>query len=347
MCEQIKKFDASYKRLFSHKEVVASLLQCFAPPEILEKMRLNTLHAMPTEHITEKNRARINDSIWRLEFGDSTCYLVIMFEFQRVEDIWMALRKLIYSGLFFDDLTKQEGQDKRFYLPAILPIVLYNGEKAWTAPTSMEQLYSPNYGELEKYCPSQEFFLIDIKHLSQENDRDKNSLCMAIFDLERAKTPEDIIIVFENLSRLMPADKLLSLHKAFINLLASSIANKSPFSKELRSCQNVQEAYQMLSQTLETWENNVLNKGIAIGRNEGISIGRNAGKEEGIKIGSQNAIKQFIYNIIKKRLNQLPEDIVKKIDAITEERILNEIALDMADANSFGDFESIINQSQK
>lgn len=266
MSDQTKKFDASYKRLFSHKEIVVSLLQCFAPPEILEKMNLNSLQALPTEHITEKNKVRINDSIWRLEYGDSHCYLVIMFEFQKIEDIWMALRILIYSGLLFDDLRKQEGKDKQFYLPAILPIVIYNGDKAWTAPTSLEQLYSPNYVGLKKYCPSQEFFLIDIKHLSNKIKPDKDCLCMAIFDLEQAKKPDDIIAVFNNLSKQMPEDKLLSLHRAFINLVASSIAYKSPFTNELRACHNIQEACQMLTQSFETWENNILNKGISIGR---------------------------------------------------------------------------------
>lgn len=71
----------------------------------------------------------------------------------------MVLRVLHYvSGLYLDHLLTH-GVRETERLPAVLPIVLYNGDETWTAPTSIGDLIA-DYPPLGEYKPAFDYLKI-------------------------------------------------------------------------------------------------------------------------------------------------------------------------------------------
>lgn len=69
-------------------------------------------------------------------------WVYLLLEFQSKPDKWMAVRMMAYVSLLAQSLIKQK-QLQQGQLPALIPLVLYNGQAPWTAPTDVNQCFAP------------------------------------------------------------------------------------------------------------------------------------------------------------------------------------------------------------
>jgi hypothetical protein len=60
----------------------------------------------------------------------------------------------------YQDLIRNRHLGQRRRLPPVLPIVLYNGRRRWTAPTDLGDLIEPGPVELAGYQPRFRYLLI-------------------------------------------------------------------------------------------------------------------------------------------------------------------------------------------
>ena len=71
--------------------------------------------------------------LWRIgTTGGSWVYILILLEFQSTVDRRMALRMMDYTSTIWMRLGKEDLGPNGEY-PLVLPIVIYNGERRWTA----------------------------------------------------------------------------------------------------------------------------------------------------------------------------------------------------------------------
>ena len=136
--------DPSYKLLFSHREMVADLIRGFVREDWVQALDFDTLERVRDIGVSHDLREREDDMIWRLRWGGRWLYLYLLLEFQSSVDRLMAVRLLTYLGLLYQDLAAAGEIPAGSRLPAVLPIVLYNGEDAWWAKTSLDELIEPN-----------------------------------------------------------------------------------------------------------------------------------------------------------------------------------------------------------
>ena len=103
------EFDQGYKLLFSHPEMVEDLLKGFVKEDWVNTLDFSSLEKLDTHHIADNFKERISDVIWRVRLKEQWLYVCILLEFQSTVDEYMALRCLVYIGLFYQDLlrTKQ------------------------------------------------------------------------------------------------------------------------------------------------------------------------------------------------------------------------------------------------
>ncbi len=127
--------DASYKLLFSHREMVTDLLRGFLPSEWVAALDFDSLERLSGSYVSGKLQQRYSDLVWRIRWGPSWLYVIILIEFQSTEDPLMASRMGAYVSLLHQDLVQTGRVPKDAGLPPVLPIVLYNGQKRWTAAT--------------------------------------------------------------------------------------------------------------------------------------------------------------------------------------------------------------------
>jgi len=103
------EFDQGYKLLFSHPEMVEDLLKGFVKEDWVNTLDFSSLEKLDTHHIADNFKERISDVIWRVRLKEQWLYVCILLEFQSTVDEYMALRCLVYIGLFYQDMlrTKQ------------------------------------------------------------------------------------------------------------------------------------------------------------------------------------------------------------------------------------------------
>jgi hypothetical protein len=88
-------------------------------------------------------------------------YVHLLLEFQSSADAWMALRIMVYVGLLYQDLIKAGEVAAPGRLPAVPPIVIYNGAAAWSARRDVADLVEALPGGLTAYRPSLRYHLLD------------------------------------------------------------------------------------------------------------------------------------------------------------------------------------------
>ena len=93
--------------------------------------------------------------IYKLHLRGKTVYIYILLEFQSSVDRFMVVRVLNYLTNFYLDYIANHKRIKK--LPAILPIVLYNGKRKWTAKQEI--------AELIESAPSLGDYALHFKHL--------------------------------------------------------------------------------------------------------------------------------------------------------------------------------------
>ena len=120
--------DHGYKLLFSHPRMVEDLVRGFVPGGWVAELDFASLERVPASYVGEELEGRASDLVWRLHRqGEGWVYVYLLIEFQSTVDRFMALRVLTYVGLLCQELVRQGGLSPEGKLPAVLPIVLYNG----------------------------------------------------------------------------------------------------------------------------------------------------------------------------------------------------------------------------
>lgn len=170
--------DNAYKLLFSHPETVRDLLRGFVHEDWVSQLDWSTLEKVNGSDVSDDLREREDDVVWRIRLqgaGDAAqadrVYVYLLLEFQSSVDAFMAVRILTYVGLLYQDLIKsgrikESGAQRRGRLPAVFPLVLYNGERTWNAGREVEGLIEAVPSSLAGYLPRLRYFLLDEGRLS-------------------------------------------------------------------------------------------------------------------------------------------------------------------------------------
>jgi len=189
-----------YKVLFSQARLVEDLLRGFVPERHLEALDFESLEQVPANFVGEdtsgKTHERANDLVWKIRLKKGgQIFVYLMLEFQSTVARWMALRVLTYTSLLLQDLVRHGHLTPEGKLPTVLPFVLYNGTRAWTAPVEVADLFAEVPGMesfLERFRPRLKYFLIDEGRL-RESDVDRpGNVTAALFRIERSEDPEEV-----------------------------------------------------------------------------------------------------------------------------------------------------------
>src|SRR5512145_2178580 len=129
--------DSVYKKFFSNHRMVRQLLTGFVNEEWINDIEFSTLERVDKSFITDEFIGRESDLVYRARLKEREVYIFILLEFQSTVDRFMALRMLRYITELYEYLVKNLRLKK---LPAVFPVMLYNGEKRWTAPEELDNL---------------------------------------------------------------------------------------------------------------------------------------------------------------------------------------------------------------
>jgi len=288
--------DEAYKNLFSHSPVIRDLCTEFIPETWINQLDFTTLEPFKSSFVSPNFRRREEDLIWRARWKDSPDYLYFLLGFQSQIETFMNLRCAGYGIMLYQDLTKKtptQSEPKKSkqdnLLPPIVPIVIYNGAKAWNAERDIHGALNTKEAALKKYCPQIEYLLIDIQTYAGTINLERPNLVSAIIYLENSRSAEEILFVVRKLRTWLKDPEHISLRRTFVMWLKRILLPKNLPGIFLSEINELVEIESMLAETVQQWyidaENKGLAKGLEKGKAEGILEGEAKGKAEGILEG--------------------------------------------------------------
>ncbi len=104
---------------------------------------------------------------------------------------------MTYVGLLYQDLIKQKRVLPKRRLPPVLPIVLYSGDRKWTAKTNIADLIPKAPGLLVKYLPQMEYLLIDENRYKVADPALMKNLVAAAIRFERPESAVSLVALID------------------------------------------------------------------------------------------------------------------------------------------------------
>jgi predicted transposase YdaD len=194
--------DSRYKYLFSHPGFVERLLTSFVDEPFVEEIDFAHLERVNTSFVSEEFQQRESDIIWKLPLKGSTIYLFLLLEFQSTLDRRMPLRFLRYITAFYEAyLDEHPGLPT---LPAVFPLLLYNGDDTWSVPYRIDEMIEPTIPE--RFIPRLGYYPIIINAIPKERlERIKNAVS-AVFYVENSD-PENLAQEWEKVEAILKEEE--------------------------------------------------------------------------------------------------------------------------------------------
>jgi hypothetical protein len=191
----------------------AAELRAILPDRVTRHIDWDSLQAVHASFVDAALSQRHGDLMFsaRLKEGHEA-YLWLLFEHQSTIDRWMPLRMLEMAVEFLKGWHKEHPRAQR--LPAILPIVLYQGATPWTAPRTLAELYDLSeqaLHDLGEFLLSLRFVLDDLRVTP-----DDTLMARPVDDLVRVA-----LVVMKHVTSEHLLDQLARLHAEITRLLAT------------------------------------------------------------------------------------------------------------------------------
>ena len=276
--------DPGYKRLFSQPRMVQDLLRGFAARDWSDALDFSTLTPVPASFVSDRLRQRHGDLVWRVGFRGEWLYLLVLLEFQSTVEPAMAVRVLTYTGLLYEKLIDDGALRRHGKLPPVLPIVIYNGSRPWTASEEVAELIAFGGEALARYQPSLRYYLLDERRMGADDLPGRN-LVSALIALEtnRAseRVPELLAALFERLRELANPE----LTQVFRKWVEQVLVPRRMRGTALESLPGSEEVRPMLQELVAEW--------VAEGRERGLQEGIEQGRGEERKLLCRLAARKF------------------------------------------------------
>ena len=126
--------DVGYKSLFSKKDNFVHFLRKYIGADWAAEISEDDLILMDKSFILKDYKDKEADIIYRARFKGREIIFYVLLELQSTVDYTMSFRLLLYMTELlrreFENADKAKRETKDYRLPAVVPIVLYNGNDA-------------------------------------------------------------------------------------------------------------------------------------------------------------------------------------------------------------------------
>lgn len=311
--------DKSYKDFFSNSKIFVDLISNFIDNNWAKNIKTQDLELVNKSFILSNYEEIESDIVYKVKNDKEEIYFYILLELQSTVDFSMPIRLYFYISEIYREIIKNKTKSvikgKNFKLPAVVPIVLYNGEKKWTAEREFKNIVFNNE-IFHKNIINFEYLLLDVNRYNKDELMKIGSISAAIFMLDQkvhyiefVNRLKEIVLTFDKLTE---NDKM-KLRNWLRNIIDERFKAKFKIDEIITAKkQEVEKMTSNISRTLmEEYERNKRE-----GREEGVREGLKEGREEGLKEGILLTKK-----VLKLSMEGLTIYEIAKLCEITEENV--------------------------
>lgn len=133
--------DALFRAVFGDPDHAGSELRSVVPPELIRHVDLDGLVRQDGTFIDDALRHRHTDVLFATSVRGCDAYLYVLLEHQSTPDPLMAFRMAGYQHRIWERHLDMHPPGAGYRpLPLIIPIVIYQGRRRWTAPIDLAGL---------------------------------------------------------------------------------------------------------------------------------------------------------------------------------------------------------------
>jgi predicted transposase/invertase (TIGR01784 family) len=169
----VKSHDRFFKKSMSYPEIAHEFFKSYLPKEVLEIIDLSTLKQESSSFLSNELGEGVSDVLYSVKYGEESGYISILLEHQSTSDRLITFRIQKYMlRLCEEHLRKQKGKkNSEKTLPNIYPVILYTGNKKYTAPRSFYELFENE--ELAKKFFTEPVKVIDVHEIKDEELKER------------------------------------------------------------------------------------------------------------------------------------------------------------------------------
>ena len=154
--------DRAFKALFSPPEAALPILRAALPPALIDAIDPGSLVPGPTDFVNDELEEDHRDLLLSATIKGQHA-LFYFVEHQSTVQRFMSLRLLRYVLKVWDWWLAQH--PKATTVPAVIPVVLHQGHKAWDQPRALQELIDLPREALDlvgRHLPGLDFALLDL-----------------------------------------------------------------------------------------------------------------------------------------------------------------------------------------
>jgi predicted transposase/invertase (TIGR01784 family) len=208
----IGKHDKGYKRILSRKQNFLHFIKKYIQADWVDNINENDLIPIDKSFIDAEFKNKESDVIYKIKLKNKEIIFYVLLELQSSVDYTMPFRLLKYMTELmkreFDNIPQNKREAIDYRLPAVVPIILYNGSDNWTAVKSFKE-YLQKYEQFGEYIIDFKYFLFDLNRMTEETILSTNKLLDIIFALDKKKSranAERILNIAAEYTKLMSDD---------------------------------------------------------------------------------------------------------------------------------------------
>ncbi len=193
MTEISQPHDRFFKELFAYPEAGRDFLKHYLPENIAGILDADSFELTKDSFVDKELRENFSDILGKVRLKDGTkAYIYILLEHKSYPEPLTGFQLLRYMVRIWERSVRKYESDKRknktsgdkpFYLPVIIPIVIYHGESEWNISKDFISLFDIH--PALKFCiPDFSYLPFDISHYSNDEIKGAVILRSRIYDYE-------------------------------------------------------------------------------------------------------------------------------------------------------------------
>ncbi len=335
-----KPHDKGYKKIFSIKKNFLDFMKKYIGLEWMMELTERDMELIDKEYITDQFDTYESDLVYKVNTKSGSIYLFFLFELQSYNDFTMPFRLLVYMTAiwldYFKNSDKNMRKQKEYRLPAIMPVVLYNGERKWTASHSFKKMID-HAEQFDKYIVDFEYILVSVNDLEASKIKDSNTLIDNILLADKKRTRE----AWTDLGILELVQRIRSMEQNDLNEWITWFSNVIRELNEGERKTLIQQLREGDEKAMCSSFGQLLDKEKAEGRAEGKAEGRAEGKAEGKAEGRTKERAEAVIELLEE-IGEPTQQLREYIMEQTELEILRRWHRAAAKAESIEDFEQAV-----